>query len=637
MSFTSRLGMALGLQQLRNVATTIELPMERYSFRSSNTTTLNSYKANSLVYSCVNERMTSVIEAPLIVVDRQGKTVEQGTLHDFMRSPDGKRDATSWNKLFMLYHDLSGNVFIHKGRNIAGRVVKWTILRPDRVTINTDKTGIIGYTYTVDGNRIPVPVEDVAHYKLDDPLDDYYGIGPAGVVAREADLDTNNTSFSAAYILNAGRFPGYLTLTDERVTEEDGEAIRKQWTNNVGGMASGKIPVLHGGAKFTQTTAADSPELPEIRDLTESRICGVFGIDPRLVGTQLAVKASSGRADYETARRSFWRETMKPIYASIESFLNGVATEDFGAAAGTIKFDLSGVQELQEGRDVLAERAIKLYHAGLVDLAVAEEMVGAPVTTGPDATKRVLPLNIVPEGERTTPVQALQQSGNITEAHSRTMTRIAGVMQGDIETALNTIARRAEGIIGTAIAQQQFPEADQLFPDSAADELAEAAAPSITRAAQSGWSLVDDALGPLDVDDTAVQTVAQRGATSIRGVNQTARRGVADVIRLGIDRGYSIRDIAKGVQADGYNGVSHYIQNTYKGRAKVIARTETANALNGGTASRYRASGITHVRIHDGTGDPECASVNGTTQTVDWFESNPINHPNCTMAASPIT
>ena len=88
---------------------------------------------------------------------------------------------------------------------------------------------------------------------------------------------------------------------------------------------------------------------------------------------------------------------------------------------------------------------------------------------------------------------------------------------------------------------------------------------------------------------------------------------------------------------DEFLGVRSVIDETYKNRAKAIARTEVQIAQNQTTAARYKAAGVTEVDIRDGDEDEGCAAVNGTRQSVDWFVDNPSEHPNCTRDGIPVT
>jgi len=138
---------------------------------------------------------------------------------------------------------------------------------------------------------------------------------------------------------------------------------------------------------------------------------------------------------------------------------------------------------------------------------------------------------------------------------------------------------------------------------------------------------------PFDPESPLVQNVIRKAGTKINDVSRVALR---KEIQNGLSSGYSMDQIARGVPKDNYRGLQSVVRETYKNRAKTVARTETAMAQNTATAARYRASGVTHVIIRDGDEDDLCAPYNGTRQTLEWALENPIAHPNCTRAYAAI-
>lgn len=70
-------------------------------------------------------------------------------------------------------------------------------------------------------------------------------------------------------------------------------------------------------------------------------------------------------------------------------------------------------------------------------------------------------------------------------------------------------------------------------------------------------------------------------------------------------------------------------------RADMIAHTEVALSAAGGAVSGFRDIGVQYVEISDGDDfDEECQAADGATWTVDDYEANPLQHPNCGRSAS---
>lgn len=128
-------------------------------------------------------------------------------------------------------------------------------------------------------------------------------------------------------------------------------------------------------------------------------------------------------------------------------------------------------------------------------------------------------------------------------------------------------------------------------------------------------------------------TLAQR----VTDINQTTKDTLDQVIRDGIAKGYSTAQIADGVPADGYAGVSGVFADARGYRAQMIARTEASTAFNLSSVQAYRQSGkVQHVEVSDGDGDPECADADGSVWTLDYAEANPLAHPNCVRQFYPL-
>lgn len=111
-------------------------------------------------------------------------------------------------------------------------------------------------------------------------------------------------------------------------------------------------------------------------------------------------------------------------------------------------------------------------------------------------------------------------------------------------------------------------------------------------------------------------------------IDDFAREKVNGIIADAIEEGLSPQDFARELEESGIFG---------EARAEMIARTEAAIAMNRGKAGAMREADVNYVYIYDGDGDEECEELNDTVQTLDWFEANPVGHPNCLRDGRPAT
>jgi hypothetical protein len=157
---------------------------------------------------------------------------------------------------------------------------------------------------------------------------------------------------------------------------------------------------------------------------------------------------------------------------------------------------------------------------------------------------------------------------------------------------------------------------------------------------QLSWAQWNYVLGvelAFDLNDPLVTNILRGAATQVKLINDTTLSEIRDALKYGSENGWSIDQIVRG---DGeHPGLRSIVDEAYKDRARVIARTELGLAQNEATASRYKDAGVKLVEILDNgltDDDAECQTANGEIWTLDYFNANPLEHPNCTRAAVPV-
>ena len=112
---------------------------------------------------------------------------------------------------------------------------------------------------------------------------------------------------------------------------------------------------------------------------------------------------------------------------------------------------------------------------------------------------------------------------------------------------------------------------------------------------------------------------------------------IRDALKYGNDNGWSVDQLVRG--DENQPGLRDLIDETYKGRARTIARTELGEAQNTATVSRYKEAGVDNVEIFDNGNDDdddECKIANGQIWSLSYFNAHTLEHPNCTRAAAPV-
>lgn len=148
-------------------------------------------------------------------------------------------------------------------------------------------------------------------------------------------------------------------------------------------------------------------------------------------------------------------------------------------------------------------------------------------------------------------------------------------------------------------------------------------------------------VAPLVRESPELTALMAQAGTRIRGINDETLRAVQRILSIAAQRAYTPYQIANGVEADGYRGIRAVVEETYKGRADTIARTELGTSAQRAAHDRYARGNVTEVRILDGSecgwlyhDDPDLA--HRSVRTLAEAREHPLAHPNCLRVSVPI-
>lgn len=180
------------------------------------------FKMNESAYSGIMRIADALAEAPLKVWTGEGpiegRAVPRHPLSPVLARPNPFMTQAQLIRLTIICRMLSGNAFweIVRGQS-TGRPVEIWPLRPDWVRIVPDPDRFIaGYIYEVGGEKIPLPVEDVIHFKDPDPLDPYFGQSRLLAASRRVDVD-NGMSGTVKQYLDAGGVPPFAAFLEGEI------------------------------------------------------------------------------------------------------------------------------------------------------------------------------------------------------------------------------------------------------------------------------------------------------------------------------------------------------------------------------------------------------------------------------------
>jgi HK97 family phage portal protein len=259
----------------------------------------------------------------------------------------------------------------------------WPV-RPDRIQAVPDpETFIKGYVYTSpDGVKVPIPVDEIIHFKYPNPLDMFHGLGPVQAIMAPIHSLRYANDHARQYFTN-GAMPGGIVTSDGEVSDDDWNELTNRWREAHQGVSRAhRIAVLDNGLKFVSTSdSMKDMQFPELINVSRDQIREAWGIHKSMLGNSDDVN----RANAETAREDFGLSKVLPRLDRFRMILNERFLPMFGSTGEGVEFDY--VNPLREDREsanieltAKTNALVALIGAGF-DPEEACETVGLPVMT----------------------------------------------------------------------------------------------------------------------------------------------------------------------------------------------------------------------------------------------------------------
>lgn len=338
------------------------------------------FRRNELIFACITKLASSASFVNLSVYRNQDdKQVADHPLARLMARPNPVMDAYDFWYSVVAFQKLAGAAYYEKERDRAGRVIRLWPLRPDYVRpIRSSATFLAGYEFQIPGQSPEfLAAEDVLAFDLFDPLNQYRGYPPAAVAGRVADVDNASTDYLKLFMEKGGMPPGLLK-TKQKLVDSDIESIRARWAARYGGSDHWLQPaVLDMDAEYQQVGMNfDQMGFDVLDARSEARICMVLGVPPILVGAKIGLDRSTF-SNFEETRKTWWEDTITPIYWNFASTIQNDLVPEFGGDVW-VEFDFSQVPALKENEDAIWTRANAGIAQGVMTVNEWREMVGLP-------------------------------------------------------------------------------------------------------------------------------------------------------------------------------------------------------------------------------------------------------------------
>jgi HK97 family phage portal protein len=359
----------------------------------------NGFDKNDLVFSCITRRVNAVSEPPLRCYPagavRRGEPIETHPLRQLIANPNPLMTEPDLASMVELHLALAGIAFVEIVSDRAGRPVELWPLRPDLVRMVREKA-TVRYFYAIDGSRL-VPV-DVIAIRLPNPVDPLVGQPPMRPALRATEVDNRANEFVGVLLKNHAMPSVVVTMgsLEDALDDVTTNRLKTKWRQSYGGAGLGDPAFLQTGMDVKPLGFnLRELEFPDLRTISESRICSAFEVPAIVAGAAVGLDRSTF-ANYAEARRAFYEEfattEAKRIRAAFErALLPRFATS--GRQNVILRHDWSEVEALRESEEKRWARATEGFKAGGLTLNDYRREVGLQIVPGGDVF--LLPSGVV--------------------------------------------------------------------------------------------------------------------------------------------------------------------------------------------------------------------------------------------------
>lgn len=670
--------------------------------------TRDGYRKCVTAFACINIIADAVAEATLRVWIDEGAgkrdEIVDHPLRQLMQRPNDRMSESELLTDIVRIAAITGYCVVEKIRSARGNPVELGILRPDYVRPILRDQRAPNWEYTVPGESPSILDADdaVVFTYMGSPTLSVTGDTPLRAILREAGILNELTDF-LKLLLERGGMPQIALVVDstgpddvpnEKLTDDEREAIRQQFIAKYTGYRNWVGPAIIEGMRVEQIGFdLNQIAFKDLRDGLDLSVCRAFRVPPPVVQVMAGLTTSYGQT-LEQSMKLLQMYTANPLRSRLDGALTRGLLPEFDARPNIdLEFDTSSVDALQEDEKAVHERARENLRAGGItldefrqrvgekplenqlgkSLLIAFSMVPTPIDqdvvppplsgTPPDNSPDNSPDNdpedeedraydpdaplTIPRDGRTyrnqrsiSPIEQRRQA-NIVAKSKQQIVRLAGLIDPDVATFLQEQKGRViEAVTGQrSISLRAVEEIDWDAEDALLLELFRGWWSTVGETAFTDASAILGVETVWDVSNPQLRNVVDVLGKRIVDISETTRSDMESIITEALLEGVSMPELLGKIE--------HLFENTYKGRASTIARTESQVAYNLSSQAAYQASGVVaEVQLHDNSQHTDdygasdglsCAQRNGLIVPLGDMQRHVYaEHPNGTLAVAAI-
>ena len=277
-------------------------------------------KASSAVYSCVTMIAKSFAQIPWYAARNKPNSegveiLEDHPLTELFRKPHPFMSRSALMERFCMHILLAGNGIFYMAFADGLPYYLWP-LDPDLISPVPDPNGYLRFyeasqAFKYKSGIEKIPIEKIIHHQLTNPRNPYWGLSPLEANAVVVDTENDAINWNRNSLKNRAMPSGVMAVNDEHLIDDQYDDMAAKMKKHFEGPENAYKPFLLGAdAKwFPITMNALEMDFLGGREFTRSEICGIFGVDPALIGSEKA----STYANKREARKAMWMQTLIPF------------------------------------------------------------------------------------------------------------------------------------------------------------------------------------------------------------------------------------------------------------------------------------------------------------------------------------
>lgn len=313
--------------------------------------------------SSINLLSTSLSKLGKHVI-RDDKRVENHPIERLLKQPNPFVDGYTFFQQAEMQRLNEGNAYIHISRK-DGSPHSLMLIDSANVTHKVDD-GKFYYLVRKDSSQHRIEPADMIHVKA--PFTDtdlFKGVGYYTILKEQLGLWLSAQKHQSRYFA-LGSDPTSVLTTDEKLSPEKREQVRKAWEQLNGNENRHRVAVLDGGFTFNKLgTSFNDLEMNDMFNELSVQIASAFNISPYLLGREGSKNTYS---NIESQNMQFLQQALMPAIKTWESQLNKLFND---SDEYEIEFNYESL--LRADSKTRAERLVSLVDAGIMTTNEARE------------------------------------------------------------------------------------------------------------------------------------------------------------------------------------------------------------------------------------------------------------------------